>query len=335
MENIDQKKIKLSKSCISDSEKKAAMNVLDNEYLGMGNEVQVFETNLTEFFNRSVVCVSNGTAALHLALQAADIGPGDEVLVQSITYVASFQAISASGANPVACDIDPNTLCLDLKDAKKRLTPNTKAVMPVHYAGGVGQLDEIYAFAKENKLRVIEDAAHAFGSEYNNKRIGSFGDISCFSFDGIKNITSGEGGCIVTNDKDVIEKAKDARLLGVKKDSDKRYLNKRTWEMDVSTQGWRYHMSNIMAAIGIEQLKRFKELSIKRQELAKLYDDLFSKIPEIRLLPNNYSEIVPHIYPIILGGTNQRTELQQKLKELGIETGIHYYPNQPDFFCMY
>ena len=149
MADIDRAvEIRLSKSCISDSEKEAVLRVLDHEYLGMGNEVQVFETALTEFFGRPAVCVSSGTAAIHLALQAAGIGVGDEVLVQSLTYVASFQAVSATGATPVACDVDPVTLCLDWKDAERRLTPRTKAVMPVHYAGGVGALDESYTFAK-------------------------------------------------------------------------------------------------------------------------------------------------------------------------------------------
>ena len=130
--------------------------------------------------------------------------------------------------------------------------------MPVHYTGGVSNLNEIYEIADELNLRVIEDAAHSFGSKYNSKRIGSFGDISCFSFDGIKNITSGEGGCIVSSDKNVIDKIKDLRLLGVEKDSENRYLGKRTWSFDVNKQGWRYHMSNIMASIGIQQLKKFK-----------------------------------------------------------------------------
>ena len=222
-------KIKLSKSCISKSEKDAVLKVLDNEYLGMGNEVQKFENTLTDFFGRPTVCVSTGTAALHLALQAVGVGIGDEVLVQSITYVSSFQAISATGATPVACDIDSESLCIDWKDAEKRLTRKTKAIMPVHYAGGVGRLNEIYEFANKHGLRVIEDAAHAFGTIYEGKEVGGFGDISCFSFDGIKNITSGEGGCIVTDNEIILQKIRNARLLGVENDTDKRFSGKRSW----------------------------------------------------------------------------------------------------------
>ena len=258
---VPRKLIRLSKSCLSDFEKKAVMSVLDKEHLGMGVEVCKFENILSAFFGRPSVCVSTGTAALHLALQAIGIGRGDEVLVQSLTYVASFQAISATGATPVACDVDPETLCLDWRDAERRLTSNTKAVMPVHYAGGVGALDEIYAFANYHGLRVVEDAAHAFGTIHNGIRIGGSGDVVCFSFDGIKNITSGEGGCIVTEDENVLGKLRDARLLGVEKDTKKRLLGERSWSFDVTNQGWRYHMSNIMAAIGIEQLKKFESFS--------------------------------------------------------------------------
>lgn len=321
-----QKIIKLSKSCISDKEKIAVQKVLDHEYLGMGAEVKEFEDLLSNYFGRKAVCVINGTAALHLALQAVNIKKDDEVLVQSNTYVASFQAISATGGIPIPCDIDPHTLCIDISDAEKKLTSKTKAIMPVHYAGGVGDLDEIYKFASKNKLRVIEDAAHAFGSKYNSKKIGSFGDITCFSFDGIKNITSGEGGCVVTNDKNVINRICDSRLLGVEKDTEKRYSSSRSWVFDVKDQGWRYHMSNIMAAIGIEQLKRFEYLSKKRQQIAKKYDDEFKKIKEVSIFNHNYNEIVPHIYVILLDKSINRSMVQEILKENNIQTGTHWFP---------
>ena len=237
MEGVNPRKlIRLSKSYLGEAEKHAVMGVLDRDFLGMGSEVEQFELALTRFFGRKAICVASGTAALQLALEACNIGDGDEVLVQSVTYVASFQAISAVGAKPVACDIDPVSLTLDLTDAEKRMTIKTKAIMPVHYSGGVGELDKIYAFAQKHGLRVIEDAAHAFGTKYKNKRIGSFGDISCFSFDGIKNITTGEGGCVVTDDPILISKIKDSRLLGVQKDSEKRYTGKRSWDFDITSQ---------------------------------------------------------------------------------------------------
>ena len=183
--------------------------------------------------------------------------------------------------------------------------------MPVHYAGGVGALDDIYIFAKKYGLRVIEDAAHAFGTVYNKKRVGSFGDISCFSFDGIKNITSGEGGCIVSNDSRLINKIEDLRLLGVINDSKKRYEGKRSWIFDVMDQGWRSHMSNIMAAIGIEQLKRIDYLFLKRKTLAKMYDQFLRKIDNIALYTHDYDDVVPHIYVIRISGLKSFDKLKR------------------------
>jgi len=319
--------IRLSKSCISEAEKKAVLEVLDEEFFGMGKKVGQFEERLTEFFGRPAVCVVNGTAALHLALQACGIGRGDEVLVPSLTYVASFQAISATGAIPVACDLDPTVCLLDLEDAEKRITSNTKAIMPVHFTGGVGDLDRVYDFAQKNGLRVVEDAAHAFGTTYRNKRIGALGDIACFSFDGIKNITSGEGGCVVSGDEEVLEKIRDARLLGVEKDSQKRLSKNRSWQFDVSDQGWRYHMSDIMAAIGIKQLERFPSFSSRRKKLCKYYDKILENNEWIKPLPRDYETVVPHIYVVRIPGLENRDQLREELSARAIQTGIHYQPN--------
>jgi len=303
------------------------MGVLDREFLGMGTEVQKFEQILTSFFGRPAICVVNGTAALHVAVQACGFGPGDEVLVPSLTFLASFQAISATGAIPVACDIEEDTCVLDWRDAEHRLTSRTKAIMPVHYTGGVGDLDAIYTFANQHDLRVIEDAAHAFGTTHRGELVGSFGDISCFSFDGIKNITSGEGGCIVTDDDVVLQRIRDARLLGVQGDTEKRYALERSWAFDVTAPGWRYHMSNLMAAIGLEQFRRFPEFTNVRRRRAQLYDSLLKDHPRIRPLARDYDTVVPHIYVVRIAGLKDRKSLQARLQEQGIETGIHYQPN--------
>jgi dTDP-4-amino-4,6-dideoxygalactose transaminase len=319
--------IKLSKSNIGVKEKNAVLEVLNKSYLGMGEEVNIFEKNLTHFLEYPSVCVINGTAALHLALLAIGVKKNDEVIVPSLTYLASFQAISATGAKPIPCDINLDTMTIDIMDAKKCLTKNTKAIMPVHYAGGVGDLKSVYNFASKHKLRVIEDAAHAFGSIYKNKRIGGQGDIICFSFDGIKNITAGEGGCISSKDEKVINYIKDARLLGVENDTNKRFNNKRSLKFDVKIQGWRYHMSNINAAIGIIQLKRFKKLAEKRKLLAEKYDAILKKNKFIIILKQNYKDVVPHIYPIRIKNLINRDELILFLKKKGIEIGFHYQPN--------
>jgi len=316
--------IKLSKSIIGQDEIDAVVGVLKREYLGMGQEVQQLENMLSSFFERDVTCVNTGTAALHLALQAIGLKEGDEVLVQSLTYVSTFQAISATGAKPIACEVDPVSLTIDLVDASQKLSVNTKAILPVHYGGSVGDLDAVYKFAKKNKLRVIEDASHAFGTIYKNKLIGSFGDICCISLDGIKNITSGEGGIIITNDKVVTQKISDARLLGVEKDTENRFKGKRSWDFDVTQQGWRYHMSNIMAAIGMVQFAKFDQLKKKRQLLAQIY---YSELEGfVELLQCDYNMVVPHIF-VIRVDSFKRDSIREKLYTMNIPTGIHYKPN--------
>ncbi len=318
--------IRLSKSIIGQEEISAVEKVLQKEFLGMGEEVGLFEQELSAFIGRPVVCVNTGTSALQLALQAIGLKPGDEVLVQSLTYVATFQAISATGAIPVACEILNDSLNIDLEDAQSRLTERTKVIMPVHYSGSPGNLDEVYFFARKNGLRVIEDAAHAFGSTYKDQLIGNYGDVVCFSFDGIKNITCGEGGAITSGDPLVLSKIRDLRLLGVMKDSENRYQNKRSWDFDVIEQGWRYHMSNIMAAIGRVQLNKFNIFKEARQKLATIYSSHLAYVPLIKLLKIDYTTTVPHIF-VVLIANGKRDEVKKEMEEAGIQVGIHYKPN--------
>ena len=320
--------IRLSRSDVGTAERQAVTGVLSNGYLGMGGEVGLFERELSEFLGggHQVVCVNTGTAALHLGLQACGLGAGDEVLLPSLTYVASFQAVTATGARPVACDIDPESLTLNPEDMRRRITSRTKAVMPVHYASGPGRLEELYEVAEQHGLRVVEDAAHAFGCRLDGRLVGSFGDLVCFSFDGIKNITCGEGGAVVTRDKAVAELLRNARLLGVENDSRKRYEGQRSWDFDVTAQGWRYHMSDLMAAIGRVQLRRFPEFAARRVALAKTYDHLLQYTDHVRRLVLNYGPVVPHIYPIRVAA-GLRDALRIHLENEGIQTGLHYKPN--------
>jgi dTDP-4-amino-4,6-dideoxygalactose transaminase len=322
--------MRLARSIVGNTEAAALSRIiLEDGYLGMGSEVQAFETELAAYIGvppEGVTCVNTGTAALHLALSAV-LQPGDEVLVQSMTFVATFQAITAAGGVPVACEVYPENVTIDLVDAKHRLTDRTRAIVPVHYASNPGNLDKVYDFAREYNLRVIEDAAHAFGCQYNSKHIGSFGDIICFSFDGIKNITSGEGGAIVTSDPRVRQSVKDSRLLGVEKDTEKRYLNERSWEFDVSHQGWRYHMSNLFAAIGRVQLRRLDtEFAPRRILLAQRYRERLTCIKGVGLFETAPGSTIPFMQPIrVFNG--KRDLLQDAMKSVGIPTGIHYKPN--------
>tara|TARA_B110000003_G_C16585570_1_gene509725 strand:- start:2 stop:1126 length:1125 start_codon:yes stop_codon:yes gene_type:complete len=318
--------IKLSASDISSKEIISVNAVLRKQFLGMGKMVFNFEKKLESFFGSFVACTVNGTAALHLALQASGVKNNDEVLVPSITYIASLQAITATGAKPVICDVNVNDGLISLKDAEKKISKKTKAIMPVYFAGYSGDVNLIYKFAKKYKLKVIEDAAHAFGSKYNRTKIGSVGDFVCFSFDGIKNITSGEGGCVVSKNKKIINRIKDLRLLGVKRDSIKRYSGDKSWVYRVEEQGWRYHMSDIMASIGLVQLNRFNKLSKKRKDLAKYYDFLIKKIDWIDAVRFNVNEVVPHIYVIKIKKKFDKKKLLKFFKKSHIEIGLHYYP---------
>jgi dTDP-4-amino-4,6-dideoxygalactose transaminase len=322
-------RLRVSKSAVGAAEQAAVAAVIGRGYLGTGPETQAFEQEIATYIDggRSVTCVVNGTAALHLALQACGVGAGSEVLVPSLTYVASFQAISATGATPVACEIDPETGTLDVGDAESHVTSRTKAIMPVHYAGGMGRLDDVYALAARQGLRVVEDAAHAFGCVYQGRKIGSFGDVVCFSFDGIKNITSGEGGAIVTADAAVTRHVEDARMLAVERDTEQRYRSARAWEFDVAHQGFRYHMSDIMAAIGRVQLSRLeREFKPSRMTLAAEYRRLLDGVASVTPFTTIGDEIIPHIFPVRIQD-GARDAVRHALTEQGIETGIHYKPN--------
>lgn len=320
--------IRLSRSVIGEEEKAAVVRVLDRAFLGMGSEVQSFERELAAYLDtdRPVHCVNTGTSALHLAVEALGIGPGDEVLVPSITYVASFQAIAATGATPVACEVRSDTAYIDIDDAAKRVTSRTRAIMPVHYASSVKGVDDVYSLAHSKGLRVIEDAAHAFGCRVGNGLVGASGDIVCFSFDGIKNITSGEGGAVVTGDADVARYVATARLLAVENDTEKRFSGERSWVFDVLHQGHRYHMSDIMAAIGRAQLKKIDQFGEIRRSLARVYQAALADIADLSLLDFDYTSAIPHIFPVRIAN-GRRDGLMDHLRANQIQCGLHYAPN--------
>ena len=322
--------MRLSKCSVDSNELKALEDVLKSEYFGTGPKTKQFEDDLRDFFqndNYDLVCTNTGTSAIQLAIQASNFPPHSEIIVPTLTYVASFQAITAAGHIPIPCDINPVNGLLSINDAKKRISDKTAGIMLVHYNGYVGNLDEYYSFAKKNNLRVIEDAAHAFGSTYKNHLIGTTGDIACFSFDGIKNITCGEGGLVISKDKKLINNIRDLRLLGVKGDSNNREQSKRTWDLDVEEQGWRYHMSDIMASIGIEQLKKFKSIfKKKRMELNKYFRENLQNCKYVTLFETDLDNVVPHIFPIRFE-KSKINKLREELSKNDIPTGIHYRPN--------
>ena len=319
--------IRVSGSDVGDRELASIAHVFSRGYLGMGSDVAAFERALESRLQRPVACVATGTAALQLALQAVGVGPGDEVMVPTLTYVAACQAVSATGADPVLVDVLPGTLTMDPASAARRLTKRTRALLPTYYGGGICQLADIYELANKMDLRVVEDAAHAFGSINSSTQVGSSGDVTCFSFDPIKNLTSGEGGCVVSSDEEVMSRVRDLRLLGVRGDSQARTQETRLYEFDVVEQGWRFHMSNICAAIGLAQLETFPTRALKRQKLAKQYELTFQHLDQVETLPWDYDLVVPHIYVILLASSRIRDALRDHLRSRGVETALHWFPN--------
>lgn len=333
--------MRLSRSIVGKAEADAVARVIcEDGYLGMGSATKQFEELLAEYLDVEdwqVISVNSGTAALHLAVwcavarsrNTARRGAGTPaILVPTLTFVASFQAIIAGGCIPIACDVHASTGTLDLEDAARKLTPDVIAVMHVDYASNPWRLDRVYEFGSKHGIAVIDDAAHAFGCRHHGRKIGSFGDLVCFSFDGIKNITSGEGGCLIVFEQSAAKVAADARLLGVENDTAKRFAGARSWDPDVSAPGLRYHLSNLMAAIGIVQLGRLEnEFIPARRKLYDLYRSLLDSAADVELLrtdPEDY--IVPHIMPVrILNG--KRDRVTQALQASGIPTGMHYKPN--------
>ncbi len=325
--------IPVSRPSLGAEELASVKTVFDSGWLGLGAQVLEFEQALQQFLGaKHVVCTNTGTTALHLALDALGIRKGDEVIVPSFTFVATIQAITATGAKPVFCDIHADDLNMDVADVRKKITKKTRAVLPVHYRGIPCDMDEIHALAQKNNLHVVEDAAHAFGSSYKKKRIGSFGEIACFSFDPIKNISCGEGGAVVFQDDALLEVVQQKRILGIDKDTWSRYRNERSWFYDVVTQGYRYHMSNISAAIGLQQLKKFEAMNKRKIAVARNYDEAFKDRTGITLLrTGGYEDIGLFVY--ILKINKGRNELMDHLTRNGVGSGIHYIPSH--LFTLY
>lgn len=333
MSNPEVRKVYLQRPSLGSEEGAAVGRVLESRWLGMGPRTMEFEERVREFLGAgNVIAVNSGTSALHIALDSIGIGPGDEVIVPSLTFVASIQAIANLGAEPVFCDVERNTLNLNLDDLVAKITFRTRAIMPVHYGGVPCDMDKLLQIADEKKLRVIEDAAHAFGSKYKGRMVGSFGDITCFSFDPIKNITCGEGGAVVTNNAEIAEIIRVKRMLGIDNDTWTRYEGRRNYMYEVRTNGYRYHMSDMNAAVGLVQLEKAGIFKARKQNIVARYDDFFKDIAELRLLDRGLPEVFPFFYVVrVLGG--RRDELIADLNSKGILTGVHYIPNhlQPYF----
>ncbi|MEO8765634.1 MAG: DegT/DnrJ/EryC1/StrS aminotransferase family protein [Ginsengibacter sp.] len=320
--------IPVFKPLIEKEELAASTNALELGWLGMGSFVNEFEKALQTFTqseHKYVAAVSTGHAALHLGLIIAGIGPGDEVITPSFNNIADLQAILATGGEPVFCDIDEDSLCIDLNKAEKLITNKTKAIIVMDYDCILCDHQKVKEISKKYGLRIIHDAAHSFGSKYKGKMIGSFSDITMFSFDPVKTITCIDGGALIVNTKEELEIIHELRLIGMGQPAAMMYENKRAWTYDVKRLGFRYHMANLHGALGLAQLAKMEIISKSRRETAILYSKELKGIRQIITPKSDFKNIVPFLYYIrILGG--KREELIKFLKENGIDTGIHWQP---------
>jgi len=325
--------IPIHRPAIGEAEIDAVRSVLESRWLGMGSRTVEFERRLCELLGvRHAVAVSSGSAALHLALAVVDLEQGDEVIVPSMTFVSCPQAVVAAGGRPVFCEVDPDTVTLDLADVARRITPRTRAVMPVHYGGFPCLMDELIALAHEHDLIVVEDAAHAFGSEYRGRMVGSIGDLACFSFDPVKNITCGEGGAITTDDDRYAERLRLMRNLGVGRDSWSRREHGRPWYYEASGFGLRYHLTDVNAAIGLAQLDRFETLRARKRELLGRYRAGLEGLEGLELVAGEIETAFPFLCALRVGG-GRRDELADWLETRGIQAWVHFVPShlQPAF----
>lgn len=314
-------------------ELRAVALVFDSRWLGLGPVTEKFERRLAEFLEcKYVVGVGHGTAALHLALDVLGLAPRDEVIVPSLTFVGSVQAIRMCGATPVFCEVDPDTLNLDLPDAAARITPRTRAIMPVHFAGLPCDLEPLWDIARRRGIHVVEDAAHAFGSRYRNHPVGAAGDVVCFSFDTIKNITCGEGGAVATNNETWARHIRRRRRLGMEMDFEPRTAAEANWQYQVVSHGFRYHMSDLHAAIGLVQMEKFPVFQRRKREIMERYDAAFVELPGIEVLQHDLETTCPWACVLkILNG--RRDAFREQLRQKGINTLVQFIPNhlQPAF----
>jgi len=306
----------------------AVGEVLRSGWVTSGPKLAEFEARLSDYFGgRPVRCFANGTATMKIALQVAGIGPGDEVITTPISWVATSNVILGVGAKPIFVDIDPRTRNLDLSKIAAAVTPQTKAIMPVYLAGLPVNMDELYAIAKQFNLRVIEDAAQAFGSQWNGKKIGAFGDLVSFSFQANKNLSTVEGGCLVLNNEQEALLAEKLRLQG---------LTRQGMDgMDVEVLGGKDNLTDLNAVIGLHQLKQLPSYQIRRTNLARQYFDAFHATLksaglehlQLELPVENFTDTNWHMFQVVLPLEQlnvDRAQVMAELKELGIGTGVHY-----------
>jgi UDP-4-amino-4,6-dideoxy-N-acetyl-beta-L-altrosamine transaminase len=312
---------------IGKEEIKEVVNTLKSGWLTMGPKTLEFEELITKYTQaKNAIAVNSCTAALHLSLIVLGIKKDDEVITSPFTFASTGNVIVQVGAKPVFVDIKRDTFNIDPEKIKKAITSKTKAIIPIHYAGQPCDMKAIMKIAKDYSLFVIEDAAHAIGAKYKRKKIGTLGTTTCFSFYVTKNMTTGEGGIITTNDDKLAEKLRILRLHGISKDAWKRYTKKGSWYYEIEECGWKYNMTDIQAALGIHQIKKLNKFIETRRKYARMYNKELKRIGGI-ITPYEKSNIkhVYYLYPILLENYD-RDKFIKKMAEKGIGCSVHFIP---------
>lgn len=314
-----------------ETENKAVVDVLNSKWISSGPKTMELEKMFAEMLGvKYALAVSNCTAALHLAVMAAGVGPGDEVIVPSLTFVATVNCVKYAGGTPVFCDIvSKDNLCIDPEQIEKLITPKTKAVIVMHYGGFACDLDRIVEICHRHNISLIEDACHGPMSEYKGKKLGTFGLAGCFSFFSNKNISTGEGGVLVTNSEEVYEKVKLLRSHGMTTMSYERSTGHST-SYDVIGLGYNYRFNDILAGIGIVQLGKLMPDIVKRQHVREKYIALLENDDRIIIPFKDYKELSSlYICPMVLrnGDAEYRDALRRYLADHGVQTSMHYPPS--------
>jgi len=316
---------------VGEEEVRAVAEVLRGGMLTMGPRTQEFEKRFAEFVGAGhAVGVSSGTAALHLALEAAGIRPGDEVVMPTTTFVATAQAALYLGARPVFCDVDGVTINMDPDDARKRITPATRAIVPVHLGGIPCEMHEILEMARSRNLRVIEDAAHALPSRYDGKRIGSISELTCFSFYATKTLTTGEGGMITTDSARAAARMRLMRLHAIERTSTGSSSGVEAWNYAVREAGYKYNFTDIQAALGIAQLAKCEAMREARCRIAARYSRAFGELDfmETPVIRAN-CETSWHLYILRLNLERLRAgrdAIISRMAERGVGCSVHFIP---------
>ncbi|MBI4490542.1 MAG: DegT/DnrJ/EryC1/StrS family aminotransferase [Deltaproteobacteria bacterium] len=316
---------------IDESEIKEVIDTLRSGWLTMGPKTLQFEQEFARYIGaKHAIAVNSCTAALHLCLDALGVGPGDEVITSTYTFAATAAVILHCGAKPVLVDCLPDTLNIDPKRVEEAITLRTKAIVPVHFAGHPCDMTEILAIARRHRLKVVEDAAHALPAGYRGQRIGAIGDLTAFSFYAIKNITTGEGGMVATNNTEYAECIAQRRLHGINRDAWKRYTSQGSWAYEITYPGYKYNTTDINASLGLHQLRKSDRFHQVRRLYAALYQEGLGGVAEI-ILPAERSEAEHawHLFPIRLNLaalTIDRGRFIELLHEENIGTSVHFIP---------